>query len=86
MFHSPSSGTSQSFFDMIETMAAPAGYSAPAFVQTKDKNRVAQVKSLAAKVLHDPLLQMDLCDRVYELMLEDLRLQRERARNYGGLL
>jgi hypothetical protein len=25
-----------------------------------------------------------LSDRVYELMLEDLRNQRERSRNYGG--
>lgn len=85
MFHSPSSGSSQAFFDCLD-MATPAGYVAPAVFQTKDKEYIAKVKSLAAKALYDPLLQRDLCDRVYELMLADLRLQRERIRHYGGLL
>ncbi|ACK70070.1 hypothetical protein PCC7424_1631 [Gloeothece citriformis PCC 7424] len=86
MFHSPSSGSSQAFFDRLESLATPAGYVAPAVFQSKDKEYMTRLKSLAAKALSDPLLQRDLCDRVYELMLEDLRLQKENIRHYGGLL
>ncbi|MCC5659023.1 hypothetical protein LC608_18995 [Nostoc sp. XA010] len=32
----------------------------------------------------DSLLMDKLCDRVYELLLEDMRSQRERVRNYGS--
>jgi len=42
---------------------------------------MAMVSKLADKVLHDPLLLRMLSDRVYELMLEDLRNQRDRFRN-----
>ncbi|MGB3694023.1 MAG: hypothetical protein WBG70_14945 [Spirulinaceae cyanobacterium] len=37
---------------------------------------------LAAKILKDPILQIKLSDRVYELMLADLQLQNERHFNY----
>lgn len=45
-----------------------------------------EISKLAAKVLEDPLLLQMLSDRVYQLMLEDLRNQRERHGNFGGLL
>lgn len=86
MFNSPSSSSSHIFFERLESMATPAGYVAPAVFQTRDKQNLAKIKALAAKILHDPLLQIDLCDRVYELMLEDISLQRERIRHYGGIL
>ncbi|MEQ9354371.1 hypothetical protein [Coleofasciculus chthonoplastes] len=41
---------------------------------------------LAAKVSQDPLLLRKVSDRVYQLMQEDLRKQRERHKNYRGLL
>ncbi|MEQ8462696.1 hypothetical protein [Coleofasciculus sp. E2-BRE-01] len=41
---------------------------------------------LAAKVSQDPLLLRKLSDRVYQLMQEDLRKQRERYKNYRRLL
>lgn len=37
----------------------------------------------AGKYLSDPLVLSKLTDHVYELLLEDLRSQRERVRNYG---
>ncbi len=86
MFHSPSSSSAQTFFDSPETMASPAGFVVMASFATKDKQNTAKIISLATKVLHDPLLQRDLCDRVYEIWLNDLRLQRERFREYGGIL
>lgn len=86
MVDSPSSSSSSVFFDRLETMATPAGYVASAVIQARDKQNFAKVQALAAKVLHDPLLQQELCDRIYQLMLEDMSLQKERIRNYGGRL
>jgi hypothetical protein len=34
--------------------------------------------------LRDPTILQALSNRVYELLLEDLRIQKERNRNYGG--
>ncbi|WP_299485501.1 hypothetical protein [Acaryochloris sp. IP29b_bin.137] len=42
------------------------------------------VMQLASQVLQDPLAQSKLCDRIYELMQNDLQYQRERQQNYGG--
>lgn len=80
------SSSSTVFFDCLATMARPAGYLAPAAFQTQDKENIQKIKSLANKALHDPLLQRKLCDRIYQLMLEDFNLQKERIRNYGGRL
>jgi hypothetical protein len=38
----------------------------------------------AGKYLSDSMLLDKLCDRVYELLQEDMRSQRERVRNYGS--
>lgn len=37
-----------------------------------------------AEILRDSAMLQALSERVYELLLEDLRIQRERNRNYGG--
>lgn len=67
--------------------SVPAGYAAPALVQSKGKTEdLAKISKVAGKVLQDPLLMRLLSDRVYKLMLEDLRRQQERSRNYGGYL
>lgn len=55
-----------------------AGYAVPA--ATSDSTKAA---AAARKYLNDPLALSRLTDRVYELLLEDLRSQRERVRNYG---
>ena len=41
------------------------------------------VAKLAAKVMGDRQLMSMLSDKVYQLMLDDLRLQKERHHNYG---
>ncbi len=38
--------------------------------------------SLSAKILQDHKLLQKLTDKVYELMLEDIRVQQERLGNY----
>ena len=40
-----------------------------------------EIQKLAAKILQDPILQIKLGDRVYELMHSDLQQQRERRLN-----
>lgn len=71
----------------IGDISVPAGYAAPALVQSKGKAEdLAKISKLAGQVLQDPLRMRLLSDRVYELMLQDLRRQQERSRNYGGRL
>lgn len=73
-----------SFLDPITTVAKPHGYTAPAIIQSNNKEILTQVMPFAAKILKDSLLLNKLCDRVYELMKEDLRQQKE-YQNYRGL-
>ncbi|MEP0777118.1 hypothetical protein NDI39_05770 [Microcoleus sp. ZQ-A2] len=71
----------------IGDISVPAGYAAPALMQSKGKTEdLAKISKVAGKVLQDPLLMRLLSDRVYKLMLEDLRRQQERSRNYGVFL
>lgn len=71
----------------IGDISVPAGYAAPALVQSKSKTEdLVKISQVAGKVLQDPLLMRLLSDRVYKLMLEDIRRQQERSRNYGGRL
>jgi hypothetical protein len=44
----------------------------------------ATSEAAAGKYLSDSTLLDKLCDRVYELLQEDMRSQRERVRNYGS--
>ncbi len=77
-------GTEPSFKPIGDT-TVPAGYAAPALVQNDGKKEeLAKISKAATEVLRDPLQLRLLSDRVYELMLEDLRRQQERSRNYGG--
>lgn len=66
---------------------SPAGFAAPPALhsQSQQLDRTGLLKA-ASRVMQDPLLLRRLSDRVYELMLEDLRYQRERSRNYGSRL
>ena len=52
-------------------------------MNVKKKDEMAQ---LIDKVILDPILMRKLSDRVYELMLEDLRNTRDRAGNYRGMI
>ncbi len=46
------------------------------------RGEIAKIQAFAKRVRHDPLLQFRLGDRIYQLMLEDVRVQGERSRNY----
>lgn len=55
-----------------------AGYAGSAFAAN-----AKGVAKAAEKYLNDSLLLNQLTERVYQLLLEDMRLQRERVNNYG---
>lgn len=62
---------------VTEALASPfAGFAAYEF------DRDAELAALAAQVLDDPVAFEQVCDRVLDLMRQDLRRQQERSR--GG--
>lgn len=71
----------------IGGLTVPAGYAASAKIQSNLSDSDAQINfndlcKLAEEIMSDPLKMRRLGDRVYQLMLEDMRLQKERSRNY----
>lgn len=82
----------QSSLEPLGELSVIAGFAVPLNIlsntlnsndaaNTSDRNNLLK---LAAKVLADPMLQRQLGERVYELMQEDLRRQKERSTNYGS--
>lgn len=62
-------------------MVSPAGFAAPGVIQSEhDLMAMAQ---LAADLIDDPIALEQFCDRVYELMRDDLQRQRERSHGHG---
>ncbi|MDY6902131.1 MAG: hypothetical protein SWZ49_29270 [Cyanobacteriota bacterium] len=45
----------------------------------KDNHLDSKITQAASNILENPLMVQKLCDRVYELWLEELRQQRERS-------
>ena len=62
------------------------GYIDLAVISVIPKEDVAKAMLSTQKILNDSLLMNRLCDRVYELMLQDLSQQKERLQSYGRLL
>lgn len=62
---------------------SPAGYAAPADIQVAPAVR-STIAAIANQVLRDPVLLRQISDRVYELLLDDLRQQRDRSCKQGG--
>lgn len=72
------------FLEPITDISAPSGY-AERILGTRNRQQNRQeLSQLAEEILKDPVLVMRLGDRIYELMAQDLRNQKERNRNYGG--
>jgi hypothetical protein len=61
----------------------PAGFVAPAILQSHHPLEVKQMMAkVAAKLAHDPEAMEQFCDRVYQLLCDDVRAQHERAHSY----
>lgn len=62
----------------------PAAYAAPAqFLNLPHPEDLTMLSQIAAELLSDPLAVRQLSERVFELLQQDLRLQRERGYGYG---
>ena len=70
-------------WEPIAPAATPAGLMAPMQIQS-DREGLPKLSAIAARLLDDPLQVQRLAERVYQLMQEDLYLQRERQGHYGG--
>jgi len=71
----------------ISELNAPAGYGASAKIQSNQSDpetNFDHLCNLAEEIRNDPLKMRLLTDRIYQLMLEDLRWQKERSMNYRG--
>jgi hypothetical protein len=66
-------------FTLSSDLGGTAGYAGSTF--TSNTKGISQT---AEKYLKDSLLLNKLTDRVYELLQEDMRNQRERVNNYGN--
>ncbi|BAY40196.1 hypothetical protein NIES2111_45790 [Nostoc sp. NIES-2111] len=65
-------------FTVNSDVGGTAGYVGSAFApHTKGVGKAAD------KYLNDSLLLNQLTERVYQLLIEDMRIQRERVNNYG---
>jgi hypothetical protein len=67
----------QTFFTPIGEVGGSVGYAGVSTTSDASQGKTAD------KYLKDSLLLNKLAERVYELLLEDLRSQRERCTNYG---
>ncbi|NEO26070.1 MAG: hypothetical protein F6K03_04025 [Kamptonema sp. SIO4C4] len=63
--------------------ANPAGLAGLPVGEELSSPEKQQLAELAEQVLKDPILCEQVTQRVYELLLDDLRIQKERSRNYG---
>jgi len=57
----------------------------PAGGRDSSSRELSALSTLATQAMEDPVLFERLCDRVYALMLDDLRQWQERSRSYGRL-
>ena len=69
-----------SHFSQNHSLANPADYPVAANYQNSD----VSLTPLIEKALQDRALLDRLCDRVYQIMLADLRQQQDRSNNYRG--
>jgi hypothetical protein len=62
----------------------PTAYAVPAqFLEPIQIDDLATLAQVSAQLLEDPIAVYQLSDRVFELLQQDLFLQRERGYGYG---
>ena len=79
IFSCMNSKQQQTFFTFNGDVGGTAGYADVS--ASSDASKVAKA---ASKCLNDSLLLNKLTERVYKLLLEDLRSQQERTSNYSS--
>jgi hypothetical protein len=73
------SNQQQTFFTFNGDVGGTAGYTGVSATSNGSK-----VGETASKYINDELLLNQLTERVYKLLLQDLRSQRERTGNYSS--
>ncbi len=62
----------------------PAGFAAAAILQSRHSASVKrEMAAVAARLVTDPVAMRLFCDRVYQLLQDDLLIQQERIHSYG---
>ena len=80
----PSAGDEQAtFLPPHWPVANPLGFVAPAILQSNQPPAVKQkMAQVAATLVDDPMAMRQFCDRIYQLLKDDVRSQQERSYRY----
>ena len=72
------------FLSLVDETSSPVGSAALAIFQS-DRAPEVKVKmaEAAAKLAKDPMAMQLFCDRVYQLLNDDIRLQQDRSYSHG---
>lgn len=71
------------FLPPVGPVSNPTGFVAPVILRSDQPAEVKQMMArVAAQVAHDPMVMQQFCDRVYQLLCDDVRAQYERAHSY----
>jgi hypothetical protein len=77
----------QVLYPPVESCACPAGYAGGIFGDTyTDKVKPEVLYRLSAMILRDELAIRDLSERVYQLLVDEVRIRQERSQRYQGRL
>ncbi|MBE9079833.1 hypothetical protein IQ241_21475 [Romeria aff. gracilis LEGE 07310] len=83
-FDSTKGAEQATFLPPSGSISNPAGFVAPAILQSQPPLAMKQMMAKVAEQLaHDPMAMRQFCDRIYQLLCDDIRAQQERAQRYG---
>ncbi|EDX83382.1 hypothetical protein S7335_562 [Synechococcus sp. PCC 7335] len=72
------------FLPPFSSVANPVGFVAPAILQSHQPLAVRRMMAkVAVRLAHDPMAMQLFCDRIYQLLSEDVRSQHERAHRHS---
>lgn len=77
----PNTGAERAtFLPPSGAVANPAGFVAPAIMQSNHTLEVKRMMAqVAAKLAHNPMAMQEFCDRIHQLLREDIQMQQERS-------
>ena len=77
----PKAGAQQAtFLPPSSSISNPAGFVAPAITQSNHSLEVKEILAqVAMKLAHNPMMMEEFCDRIHQLLRNDIQTQQERA-------
>lgn len=77
----PMAGAQQAtFLPPSGSVSNPAGFVAPAIAQSNHTLEVKQIMAqVAMKLANNPMAMEEFCDRIHQLLRDDIHTQQERA-------